>query len=312
MTTTMDATLHPTFSLKRLPGLLLQGLGAALAFVLSMAIANLLVPLSPAIMAAAKTATGFLSTPLAFLFNGAVNALILVWAARRSSFRGLALFAQLFIVSFGAQVFVTQIETGYFISAFPLLHGNFESYIIILRGLLTSLLFSLLVTLLRGGFSKRPRAQPAFTVSARRFLAQAAWLPVVYFVLYMLFGYFVAWQVQELRVFYGGPAVLNTFWQQWAVTLMTKPELPVFQYFRGVLWVLCLVPLFMGFTGKRIELVVLSGLAFALLPTGQLAFANPLMPAAVSLGHFWEVSISTGIFGALTAWFMPQAVQPDR
>jgi hypothetical protein len=93
---------------------------------------------------------------------------------------------------------------------------------------------------------------------------------------------------------------------------MTKPELPVFQYFRGVLWIVCLVPLFQGFTGRRTELVVLSALALALLPTAQLAFANPLMPAAVSLGHFWEVAISTGIYGALCAWFVPRGVQSEQ
>ena len=64
-----------------------------------------------------------------------------------------------------------------------------------------------------------------------------------------------------------------------------------------------------GFSGKRIELIVLSALALALLPTAQLAFANSLMPAGVSLGHFWKVSISTGIFGALCAWLVPQAAQ---
>jgi hypothetical protein len=93
---------------------------------------------------------------------------------------------------------------------------------------------------------------------------------------------------------------------------MTKPEFPAFQYFRGVMWMLCLVPLFMGFSGKRIELVILSALALALLPTAALAFANPLMPASVSLAHFWEVSISTGIFGALCAWFVPKRMSVAR
>jgi hypothetical protein len=120
----------------------------------------------------------------------------------------------------------------------------------------------------------------------------------------------VAWQVRELRLFYGGPAELNGFFEQWAGTAMVKPEFPVFQYFRGILWILCLVPLFMGFSGRRLELVILSGLALALLPTAQLAFANPLMPAAVSLGHFWEVSLSTGIFGMLCAWFIPTDIKP--
>ena len=138
----------------------------------------------------------------------------------------------------------------------------------------------------------------------------------------MLFGYFVAWQLQEVRLFYGGPAELNGFFEQWGISLMQKPELPVFQYMRGLIWMAGLVPLFKGFTGGKRELVILSGLALALLPTAQLAFANPLMPAAVSLGHFWEVSISTGIFGALCAWFaarriaetslMPNASNPVR
>lgn len=295
-------------SIKSIIGIILQGIGAMLAFVISLVISNLISPLSPAIMEAGKSAIGFLSAGMAFLFNAVVNAVILVWAARHSSFKGLAMVGQLFVLSFGAQVFMTQIETGYFLSAFPLLTGNFQLYNLIWRGLLTSLFFSALVTWMCGGFSKKPRPLAQFSVTANEAVRQGSWLAVVYVVLYMLFGYFVAWQVRELRLFYGGPAELNGFFEQWANTLMTKPELPVFQYFRGVLWILCLLPLFMGFSGKRFELIVLSALALALLPTAQLAFANPLMPAAISLGHFWEVSISTGIFGALCAWFIPKNV----
>ena len=304
--------MNTKFNFKNLLIIFFQVLGGMLAFVVSLVISNLIFPLSPAIMDAAKTAAGFLSTPKAFLFSAVANAIILVWAARRSSFKGLAMIGQLFVLSFGAQVFMTQIETGYFISAFPLLHDNFQLYNLVLRGLITSLLFSMLVTLICGGFSKRPRPQAAFYVSAANAVKQGVWLAAVYVVLYILAGYFIAWQVKDLRLFYGGPLELNGFFDQWGLTLMARPEFPVFQYFRGVLWMLCLVPLFMGFSGKRVELTVLSALALALLPTAQLAFANPLMPAAVSFGHFWEVSISTGIFGALCAWFVPQAAQPGN
>jgi hypothetical protein len=280
-----------------------------LAFVVSLVIANMLFPLSLAIMEAGKSATGFLSSPAAFLFNAITNAVILVWAARRSSFKGLAMVAQLLTLSFGTQVFMTQIETGYFLSAFPLLHDNFQLYNLIWRGFLTSLLFSALVTLICGGFSRKPRPQTNFTVTANNTVKHGVWLALVYLILYMLAGYFIAWQVRELRLFYGGPVEVNGFFQQWGITAMAKPEFPVFQYFRGILWILCLVPLFMGFSGKRVELIALSALALALLPTAQLAFANPLMPAAVSQGHFWEVAISTGIFGALCAWFIPSEIR---
>lgn len=282
----------------------LQGFGAAIGFIVSLMIANAVSPL-PQFITEKTPATGLFSLPVAMLFSGIVNAVILVWAARRSSFKGFAMTGQLFVLSFGVQTFQTQIETGYFLSAFPLLHGNFEVYRLILRGFITSAVFAALVTLIVGGFGKAIRPAASFTVNADRAVKQSSWLAVIYFVLYMLFGYYVAWQSQELRLFYGGPAQLNSFVNQWLITLMGKPELPVFQYFRGVIWILCLIPLFKGFSGKRVELVLLSALALGLLPTAQLAFPNPLMPAGVSYYHFWEVSISTGIFGALCAWFIP-------
>ena len=86
------------FSFKRLLVILLQVLGAMLAFVISLIISNMISPLSPAIMEAGKSATGFLSSPMAFLFNALTNAVILVWAARRSSFKGLAMFGQLLVL----------------------------------------------------------------------------------------------------------------------------------------------------------------------------------------------------------------------
>ena len=285
----------------------LQWLGAVIAFPISLIIGGMILPLSKTIVDATP-ATGIVSLPMAMLFSGVVNATILVWAARRSSFQGLAMWMQLLVLSFGVQTFETQIETAYFLPAFPLLRGSFQLYLLILHGFVSSLLFTFLVVLLVGGFSRRPRPETNFTVRADHAVKAGAWLPVVYIVLYLLFGYYVAWQSQEVRLFYTGTSDLPSLWNQWGATLMAKPELPVFQYFRGVLWILCLIPLFNGFSGKRIELVALSALALAYLPTVELSFPNPLMPAGVSLAHFWEVSISTGIFGALVAWFVPEAV----
>lgn len=295
------------FSFKSMLTLLGQWFGAFIAFTLSMIAANIVSPL-PQFILEKMPETGFMSGSGAMLFNGAVNASVLIWAAQRSSLKGFTLAGGLFVFSYLAQIFQTQIETGYFLYAFPLLHGNLEVYRLFLRGAITSALFVLLVTLLVGGFSRKPRDAARFTVPAEQFLKTSAWLGVVYLVLYLLFGYYVAWQSQELRIFYGGPAELNSFANQILTTVMIKPEIPFFQYARGILWTVCLIPLFKGFTGRRIELIALSALALALLPTAQLAFANPLMPAEVSLYHFWEVSLSTGIFGALCAWVVPTKV----
>jgi hypothetical protein len=302
--------MEAQFNIKSTATALLQVLAATIGFAISLMIANAISPM-PQFILEKTPATGFFSLPGAMIFSAIVNAVILIWAARRSSFKGVALMGQLFVLSFGAQTLQTQIETGYFIPAFPLLQDNFELYRLILRGLITSAVFVALVALIVGAFSQVPRRATNFTVNANRAVRQSAWLAAVYFVLYMLFGYFVAWQSQELRLFYGGPSELNSLVGQWMSTLMSKPELPVFQYFRGVLWILCLVPLFKGFSGRRVELVILSALALGLLPTAQLAFPNPLMPASVSIYHFWEVSISTGVFGALCAWFVPTEALPE-
>ncbi|HEY3474071.1 MAG TPA: hypothetical protein VGK56_05630 [Anaerolineales bacterium] len=296
-----------TFSSKSMLALFFQWLGAFLAFILSMIAANIISPLPQFIMEKIPEA-GFMSDASAMLFNGAINATLLVWAARRSSLKGFALAGGLFVLLFLAQIFQTQIETAYFLPAFPLLQGNFEVYRLFLRGAIISASFVLLVTLFVGGFWRKGHAAEKFTVHAGQLAKAGAWLGLVYVILYLLFGYYVAWHSQELRVFYGGPTELNSFPDQILTTLMSKPELPFFQYARGILWILCLIPLFKTFTGGRLELVILSALALGLLPTAQLAFANPLMPAQVSLYHFWEVSLSMGIFGALCAWLVPTKV----
>jgi hypothetical protein len=309
-TTTKEAIMNKT-AFKTAFTFLLQWMGAIAAFILSLIIASLISPLPDFILEKTPPA-GFLPTYIAMLLNAAVNGILLVWAARRSSFKGFKLAGALLVFSFLAQTLLTQVETAYFISAFPLLQGNFVVFGLLLQGLITSSIFALLVTLITGGFSRKKRAKENFTVRADQFLKASAWLGAVYVVLYLLFGYFVAWQSQELRLFYGGPAELNSFASQTLTTLMGRPEMPFFQYARGILWIVCLAPLFKAFTGKRLELVVLSGLALALLPAAQLAFANPLMPANVSLYHFWEVSISTGIFGAVCAWFVPTGTASSK
>lgn len=296
-----------TFSFKSIFALFLQWVAAFVAFILSLIAANVISPFPQFIMNKIPE-TGFMSQPSAMLFNSAVNATLLIWAARRSRFKGFVLAGGLFMFSFIIQIFQTQIETAYFLPAFPLLHGNLEVYRLFLRGGITSAVFALLVTLIIGGFSSKPRAESNFTFHVERFVKAGIWLGLVYFILYILFGYYVAWQSQELRVFYGGPAELNSFANQILTTLISKPELPFFQYARGILWIVSLIPVFKGFNGERVELVILSTLALGLLPTTQLAFPNPLMPAEVSLYHFWEVSISTGLFGALCAWFIPLKV----
>ena len=156
-----------------------QWLGVLVGYILGLAIANVLLPVPKQIIAATPPA-GLLSMPWAILLNGAVNASVLLWAGRRSTFRGVGMWMQLCVLSFGAQTFLTQIETAYFLSAFPLLQGTFELYRLVLRGGITSLAVTFLVTLLVGGFARTPRKRRHFTVRADRAVKAGSWLAGVY------------------------------------------------------------------------------------------------------------------------------------
>src|SRR5512142_2535756 len=167
------------FSFRSAMVLFLQCIGAAMAFVLSMTVANLLSPMPKFILDKTPPA-GFLSLTGALLFSGVINAVILVWVGRRSTFKGLALWGQIFVLSFGVETLQTQLETGYFISSFPLLQGNFEVYHLILRGLIASVLFTTLLTWIVGGFGKAARRPATFAIRADWAIRQSSWLPVVY------------------------------------------------------------------------------------------------------------------------------------
>ena len=66
---------------------------------------------------------------------------------------------------------------------------------------------------------------------------------------------------------------------------MVKPEMPFFQYARGILWTLCLIPLFKGFNGERVELVA---------PEMMGRIMSLVMFAAIGLNP-----VSTALAGAL-------------
>jgi hypothetical protein len=73
-----EISMNNQFSFKKILFIFLQVLGAMLAFVISLILSNMISPLSPAITEAGKSATGFLHSSTAFLFNAVTNAVILV------------------------------------------------------------------------------------------------------------------------------------------------------------------------------------------------------------------------------------------
>jgi hypothetical protein len=57
-------------------------------------------------------------------------------------------------------------------------------------------------------------------------------LAVVYVVLYHLFGYYMAWQNSELRLYYAGTTELKSFYQLMRSTATARPWMLPFQFGR--------------------------------------------------------------------------------
>lgn len=292
--------MKSTNTLKSILSGIFQWLGIALSFFLSLILVGLLLPF-PDALSAARPAMGIVQAPFDMILNALVNATLIFWIVKRSSYKGLQLIVQLFLSVFGVQTFLTQLETAYFIQAFPLLTGNLEVYTIVFRAFLSTLLVAVFATLITGSVKTGRKVRNSFCTPAQRTLVVAAWLGLLYVALYFIFGYFIAYQSADVRSFYGQTGDLKPFFEELKQSFINKPDSPFFQYCRGVVWVLCLLPIVKGFTGDKTELILLSTLFFAFMPTIQLLFANPLMPASVGLYHFAEVALSTGIFGAVTA-----------
>jgi hypothetical protein len=296
---------------RKMSGILLAWIIICFSYILSLGILYLLFPIPESFLENIPK-QGLIPGPFDIIFNSAVNGTLVLWIAVRSSYKGYKLYLQIFLPVFFVQTFQTQIETAYFIDSFRLLKGNFEVYMFFFRGAASAAIFSAITFLVTEKLIKRSTGESTFSASTDRIIKKSLWLSFLYLVLYILFGYFVAWRSANVRIFYGGPDKLNSFYSQIRSFLIDMPEMPFFQYCRGFLWIACLVPFFRGFTGTRGELIVLSALFLGLMPTVQLVYPNPIMPADVSVYHFAEVTISNGIFGTLAAWLIPVKAKQDR
>lgn len=244
--------------------------------------------------AAAGWAQGALGDAL--LFSGLLMLLIL-----RSRLRGARLAAWLVFVLFCVRIAQPQIETlvfeaararlppGVFIALWPM-------------GLAHLAVFVPLAVIVLGRWRGAPEPL-AFELEmtpgewgAKLFACAALYVP-----LYFLFGHYIAWQIPEIRAFYGGPAELDGFWASIRDVFQTMPWLPFFQLERGLFWALLAIPLVRMTRGSAREAGLTVSLTFAIALSSQLLIPGPHMPPAVRMGHFAETLLSGLLYGWLVA-----------
>jgi len=233
-----------------------------------------------------------------------INALVLSFLILRSPWHGLNLIGAVVLVHFGVETFMAQIETLYFNSAVQM--GIAELVGIVAAGSLRALIFAPLAVFIFGKMKKsvqpeEKRAAAGPSEWGKRFAA----LAVFYVVVYFMFGYFVAWQWEETRLFYSGTTAIKPFFSHFWDLFRTDPIILPFQVLRGVLWTTLAIAIVWMMKAKRWEASLAVALTFAVLLSLPLGlFPNPYMPPMVARSHFLEVSSSMLLFGGIAGWVM--------
>lgn len=274
----------------------LKLLGICFAMIVSFVIAGVIA--NPGAASNSQSAEDAAQAGMALLVVSIVNALLLAYPIARSRWHGLKLTGAVFLVHFGVQTFMSQIETIFFGSAFNISASEMTS--IILTGFLTALFFSFLAVLIMGKMRKPTEDQPSAGVlifSAKDWATRLVLLPLAYLAIYFLFGYFIAWQSPDVRQLYTGSTAIEPFFTHLANIFQGDATIIPFQFMRGLIWIGLAFPVLRMTKGSAWEKAIVIGLLFGLLLTTQLMFPNPYMPAPVRLAHFIETSTSTFLYG---------------
>ncbi|HYV11857.1 MAG TPA: hypothetical protein VE980_13235 [Pyrinomonadaceae bacterium] len=232
------------------------------------------------------------ATLLALLVVSLINAAVWTYVIGRSSWTGWKLVLAVFVVFYGANTLMPQIETAYFVTRLP--PGMLPR--LFLAGLIIAAVFAPLAVLILG--KRRPEANVTrLKIVKGNWPVKLALIVIAYVFLYFTFGYFIAWRSPAVRAYYGGSDP-DSFTAHIASLLRSEPLLFLLQAVRALLWTAIALPVIKMMKGEWWE----SGLAVALLfavVNSQLLIPNPLMPPEVRMVHLLETATSNFIFGWL-------------
>ena len=249
---------------------------------------------------------------IALVLVSTINALVLAYPILRSRWRGLKLIGALFLVQFGVETFMTQLESLYFNRALQI--STSEMIGLVSAGAIRALIFAPLAIWFLGRMKHAGRTEEnALSPNSPGLFWRFAGLTVLYPIIYFLFGYFVAWQWEETRLFYTGTTDILPFVIHFRGLFASDPYIIPFQLMRGALWTALAALIVSMMKAKRWESALAVALVFAgLLSSGIGLFPNPYMPPIVRQSHFYEIMSSMLLFGAIAGCTLHQRNQQSR
>jgi hypothetical protein len=230
----------------------------------------------------------------------------------RSSWHGWTLVGAMMVGMYGISTVATQIESIVFLSN-KLPHGMVKA-IFVQEAIATVVFVPLAVLLLGKWRAAKPGMESPVPPHMRA--SSAVWkialLVVAFVLLYMFFGYYVAWQNPDLRKYYAGPD-WPTFFDALQGNWQNAPWIYPIASFRALLYVAFVYPLIRMLRVARWEATLATAL-FLSSWTTILLLPNPLMPASVARSHFWETLGFSLVFGTLLGWLLstPQSTGTER
>lgn len=243
-----------------------------------------------------------------------LNAVVVAWFVTRTRLKGFGLAAVVFLVVFGVMFFMTQTETVYFNEAIQMPRQIVFSTIItgVFVGAAASWLACRNKRKMEAGVPDESEHGSTPSRPWHGFLKGSV-LSLMYLAFYFLFGYFIAWQFSALRSYYSGTTDILPFFIHMRNVIAADPGLVPFQILRGYLWAGIAFAIATN-TGiaRKWERRILVGCALSVGLATPLLIPNPYMPAAVRLGHFFELLIENFALGFIAAGlFKPKPLDPS-
>jgi len=258
---------------------------------------NAVMPFSQAFREIAAE-TSSLSGFFLFICCCAFICFTICYIVAKSRWRGAKCVAGISFVVFMTASFMTQIETLFFGSAFPVLTKTdiFSIMLVMLPPIFIGVKLGVVF------FGEREPAEKSDPIRASTLVPIIAILGLIYAAIYFLFGYFVAWQFEELRVFYSGSAENAGFIGVLINNAVNDPIIYPFQFVRGIMFVSFSLPLLYMTREKGRKNFIISVCLTYLITAVLLVIPNALFPDVVRWAHFIEMTSSMLIFGIITGF----------
>jgi hypothetical protein len=270
-----------------------------LVFVVAITVPTLIIPVSLEIASRVTIGAQIFGLMLLASLLGAIALSINV---KLSEWNGTKLIIALGLSFWGIEYFMAQIETFYFRDAFTFM-TNTEILNIILRGAITTTIAVPLSVII---FGKRKETGKISVKESLRRVEMKSWMKkaplfaLFYIAIYLLFGYYVAWQFEAVRLFYSGSAEQLGLIAQIVRTMKEMPLFLPYHFIRGLLWVLFSIPVILMIRGRTKAMMSLM-LIFS-YHGFQIIMAQGIFPPEVLVAHTVETTISACIYGGLIGY----------